>query len=96
MFHADTRFALHPLAAHRLVGGEVFIVTDDRAFHRLDSPTAIDVFQALAEAPQGTTRAELVDLLVGRYQVSTEQAEADVDRFLHTLVERLVAVQVDG
>lgn len=102
MFDADTRFTLHPHAAHRTVGGEVFIVTDDRAFHRLESPTAIDLFQALARAVSagdgkpGASRAELVHLLVGRYDVTPEQAAADVDEFLYTLLERMVAVQVTG
>ena len=90
----DARYAVHPLAAHRTVGGEIFVVTDDRAFHRISTPTAVDLFKALGTA--GARRDDLVALLVGRYRVQAEQAGADVDEFLASLVGKRVAVRLDA
>ena len=56
-----TRFRVHPQAAHRRVGGEYFVVTGDRAFHRLRLTTAVDLFEAIATRPQ--SRSDLVALL---------------------------------
>lgn len=90
----EARYAVHPQAAHRTVGGEIFVVTDDRAFHRISTPTAVDLFQALVAG--GARRGDLVALLVARYQVQADQAGADVDAFLGSLVERRVAVRSDA
>lgn len=89
MVDSRTRYVLHPQAAHRSVGGEVYIVTEDRAFHRLSTATAIDLFMALASGP--STRDDLVTLLCQRFQVSHDRAQQDVDTFLQTLVDRHVA-----
>ena len=86
---ATMRYHVHPEAAHRLVGGEVFVVTADRAFHRLHTPTAIDLFQRLAAGP--VSAAELVSFLTARYAVSSTDAAGDVAAFLGTLLERRLA-----
>ncbi len=90
------RFRLHPQAAHRLVGGEVFIVTGDRRFHRLQSRTAVDLFNQLVKAAQsGAEQTQLVDLIVGRYDVAAAEAEADVAQFIRDLVQRDIAIRFD-
>lgn len=86
----ETKYSVHPRAAHRQVAGEVFVITEDRAFHRLATPTAVDLFQALVRGP--ATQQELVDLLSRRYQVQPDQAQADVTSFLRSLVDRRVLV----
>lgn len=86
--------ALNPTAAAREVGGEVFIVTEDRGLHRLESATAVELFRALRA---GTTRRDsLVERIVAEFDVSPEVAGADIDQFLETLVERRIAVRVTG
>lgn len=86
------RYALHPQLAHRAVGPEVFLVTDDRAFHRLSSTTAVELFEKLKQGE--CRRDELVATLTERYEVSPERAAEDVDAFLQSLLERLVIVSL--
>lgn len=89
----QTTYRVHPLASHRVVGGEVFIVTADRAFHRLSVPTAVDAFLEIAK---GTVRrAELDALIVARYRVSTQQAHEDVGAFLQSLLDKQVIVATE-
>lgn len=80
------RYCVHPQAAHRRVGGEFFVVTGDRAFHRLRLPTAVDAFAAIVAAP--STHAELVALLCGRYQVDAEAAGRDLAAYLQDLLAK--------
>lgn len=87
---SGVRFALHPQAAWRDVGGEVFVITDDRGFHRLRTPTASDLLRALA-AGTGDPAA-LAAALTAKYQVDFGTARADVDAFLATLVAKRIAV----
>ena len=82
------RYRVHPHAAHRCVGGEIFVVTDDRAFHRLLPGTAVDVFQAVVA---GTTDAmALAKLIAERYEVAGDRAATDIRSFLDDLVSRRV------
>lgn len=90
----SAHYAVHPQAAHRAVGGEIFIVTADRAFHRLSVPSAIDLFEAIVHG-QGR-RDELVGLLVDRYRVGAQQADQDIATFLQTLVDRQVLVRAEA
>ena len=87
---AEVRYRIHPEAAHRVVAGEVFVVTGDRAFHRLHVATAIDLFGELAK--NGASARELAAVLTERYQVSPTQADQDVQDFVATLLERQLAV----
>ena len=89
-----SRYALHPKVAVRAVAGEVFLVSDDRAFHHAHLPTAVDIINALREKPR--TAAELANLISDRYEVEPAQAARDVDTFLKMLVERMVAHPVDA
>lgn len=82
---------LHPFAAWRDVAGEIFVITEDRAFHRLAAPTATDLLRAIA-AGRGDPR-QLTDLLVGRYQVEADRAAADVAAFVATLIAKKIAVE---
>ena len=88
----ELRYCLHPQAAHRKVAGEVFIVTGDRAFHRLQTVTAVDLFDSLAQSAAGMSADELTALLLQRYDVSETTARADVATFLQTLLARQLAV----
>jgi len=85
------RYTLHPQLAHRAVGPEVFLITDDRAFHRLSSSTAVELFEKLKQG--ACRRDELVAMLTDRYEVSPEHAARDIDAFLQVLLERLVIVR---
>lgn len=86
------RYHLHPQAAHRAVAGEVFVVTGDRAFHRLQAATAVALFAELGRTAAGSSEGELTDLLVRDFEVTQAQARADVTIFLATLVQRHLAV----
>ncbi len=86
------RYRLHPQAAHRKVGGEVFVVTGDRAFHRLHTATAIELFDALAITDDGVSAEELTALLRRDYDVSDALAQKDVAEFLDLLLSRQLAV----
>ncbi len=87
-----TRYCINPDSAWRQIGAAVFVYSADGAFHRLRTPTAVDLFGALVERP--CEIAELTDLLVARYQVEPERACADATAFVGALVERKVAVEV--
>lgn len=80
---------IHPRAAWRNVGGEVFVITGDRAFHRLAAPTAVDLIKRLAAAP--ATVSELAELLVRDYQVDAATARQDVTTFVGTLLAKQIA-----
>lgn len=92
MSSIETVWSLHPGAAHREVGGEFFVVTDDRAFHHIHVPTAVDLFAALRSGHR--TAGQLSELLCGTYEVTPEQARRDVSEFLQLLAERQIAVAV--
>ena len=89
---AQHRYRLHPQAAHRKVAGEVFVVTGDRAFHRLQATTAVDLFDALAQSAAGVSAQELSALLVQKYAVGEAEAQRDVAEFLATVQARQLAV----
>lgn len=84
------QYKLHPEAAHRSVAGEVFVVTADRAFHRMQSPTAHAIYEILAAGP--ATAAQLSEMVHSRYAVAPSVANRDVAAFLSVLVERGLAV----
>ncbi|GEM_PF-2995880 len=81
-------YQLKPSAAIREVAGEIFVVTEDRAFHHAHVPTAIDALAALRESSR--TLDELVELIAGRYNVEPDQARADLTDFLATLEQRRI------
>ncbi len=84
---------VHPRAAWRNVGGEVFVITGDRAFHRLAAPTAVDLLKRLALAP--ATVGELADQLVRDYQVDTATAQRDVTAFVEALIAKQIAAPTE-
>ena len=86
------RYALHPRAAWRQVGGEIFVITGDRAFHRLATPTAVGLLRQLAQEPKAGW--QLASELVQNYRVDLATAQADVALFVQALVERQIAVVV--
>ena len=78
-------------AALRQVGGEFFIVTDDRALHHIHTPTSVALFGALRGG--GLSARDLSALLHERFEVSAETARRDVEKFLEDLVERQIVVR---
>lgn len=86
---ADPLYSLLPSAAHRDVAGEIFVITADRGFHRLEAPTAVLLFRLLAGGPRSA--AELQDALVANFEVDPAVAHHDIAEFLHILVERQIA-----
>ncbi|MBM4344763.1 MAG: PqqD family protein [Deltaproteobacteria bacterium] len=85
---------LHPRAAWRSVGGEIFVITADRAFHRVAVPTAVDLIEQLAAAPARVDA--LADRLVRDYEVDRATALRDVVTFAECLVAKHIAVPVDS
>ncbi len=63
-------YRLHPEAAIREVAGEIFVVTDDRAFHHAHIPTAIETLAAVRE--RGRSLDELVELITGCPVLATD------------------------
>ena len=88
------RFSLHPKVAVRAVAGEIFLVSDDRAFHHAHVPVAVDTIAALRKAPQ--SEDELVQMVTARYDVDDATARSDMRSFLLTLVQRKVAVTTES
>ncbi len=80
--------------AFRVVSGEGFLVTADRAMHRVASASGVAILEALAARPQ--TRAELYAALVSRFRGAPEQIERDTDAFLTSLVARGVVEEIDA
>lgn len=87
------KYQLHPDAAFRRVGEEVFVVTDDRALHQFTNATATALFSVLSRGP---ARADgLARALSEQFEVDTSRAQADVEAFMTTLVKRRIATVVD-
>ncbi len=86
-------YSVHAAAALREVGGEFFIVTDDRSLHHIHTPTSVALFGALRGGDR--TSIDLAALLHERFEVSDETAQRDVDRFLDDLVERRIIVRIE-
>lgn len=82
-------YSIRPDVAYREVAGEIFLVSDDRAFHHVHLPTAVDTVVALREGPK--TEDTLVSLLTMRFDVDERTAREDLSVFLKLLVERNVA-----
>lgn len=90
-------YSLHPRAAHRSVAGEVFVVSEDRGFHRLHGATSVALFGALRDSldSTGVTVEELTSLLTAQFEVDVETAHADVVMFLNRLESKGIAVSRD-
>ncbi len=82
----ESTWSLQAGAAHRLVGGEYFVVTDDRAFHHIHVPSAVALFRQLTLGPQTTD--SLVTTLLSEFDVGEAVASRDVLAFVGTLTER--------
>lgn len=87
------KYTLHPKVAFRAVAGEIFLVSDDRAFHHAHLPTAIDALKALRMAPQ--SEDDLVALVTHRYSVDATTARADIRGFLQILRDRMIVVATE-
>lgn len=85
----STRYALLPSAAHREVAGEVFVITADRGFHRLETTSAVAVFQLLAAAPHSVE--ELAAAITATHEIDLATATEDIGEFIGTLVDRHIA-----
>jgi len=72
------------------VGQELFVVTADRSFHRVQVPTAVAAVERLTRGPASGT--ELLAILVGHFAVDDARASQDLQSFLTTLHECGVAV----
>ena len=87
-------YVLHPLAAHRTVAGEVFVVTADRGFHHLHGETSLHLFDSLHthSTQGGLTLDALVADLTAHFAVDTITAHRDVAAFLDRLLAAGIAV----
>jgi hypothetical protein len=86
---ADTIRLDETRVAWREVDGEVVVIDVNTAEYLTMNGSGALLWAALAE---GATEADLADRLLGAYEVSAEQADADVGAFLHTLRERGLVV----
>lgn len=87
---AAPRYALLPSAAYREVAGEIFVITADRAFHRLQAESAVLLFRLLAAEPRSAE--ELQAALVANFDVDVATAHHDIAQFLLILEQRQIAV----
>ena len=85
-----TKYALHPKLAYRAIAGELFVVSEEGAFHHAHLPTAVDILSSLRDTPQSTE--ELVALITKKYNVETATAGQDVKEFLEMLQTRKIVV----
>lgn len=85
-------YALLPTAAHREVAGEIFVITTDRGFHRLETTTAVAVFRMLTGAPR--TVEELAAAITATHEIDLATATGDIAEFIGTLIERHIAQAV--
>ena len=69
----------------REIEGEITLLDMRASEYIALNRTGSLLWLALAE---GATRDHLVGLLVGRFGITAERASADVDAFLHDLIER--------
>jgi hypothetical protein len=82
-------YSLLPSVAHRDVAGEIFVITADRGFHRLEAATAVLLFRLLAGGPRSA--AELQEALVANFEVDPAVAHHDIAEFLLILEARQIA-----
>lgn len=87
----QVRYRLRDDAARREVGGEFFIVTADRAMHRIAAKSGVSVLRLLAEQPHSV--AELATALAPRFDADFETIRADVEAFVATLRARGIALE---
>lgn len=80
--------------AFRVVSGEGFLVTADRAMHRVAAPSGVAILEALAARPH--SRKELYIALASRFRGDPEQIARDTDVFLTRLVARGVVEEFEG
>lgn len=86
------RYRLRDDAARREVGGEFFIVTADRAMHRIAAQSGVSVLRLLAERPHSV--AELTAALAPRFDADMATIRTDVETFVATLQARGIALEV--
>lgn len=67
-----------------MVEGEIVVLDLEQSMYLAANRTGALLWQALAA---GTTRGALIALLAGQFQLSTDVAAADVDRFLVQISE---------
>ena len=68
------------------------MITADRGFHRLESSTAVAVFQMLAGAPH--TIEEMATAITATHEVDLDRATVDIGEFVATLVARHIVQAV--
>ena len=88
-----TRFQQNPTVAWRLIDGEAVLIVPDKAQVKTLNRSATHLWQTLV-VPR--TSQELVDAIVGRFDIAAAEAATDVDEFLHALLTRGLVVEVDG
>ncbi|MCB9738996.1 MAG: PqqD family protein [Deltaproteobacteria bacterium] len=88
----EIRYRLRDDAARREVDGEFFIVTADRAMHRIAARSGVSVLRLLAERPHSV--AELTDALAPRFDAEVATIRHDVETFVATLAARGIAHEV--
>ena len=80
------RYRANPNTATQEAEGEVFIVTPDNRFHNLRDPVASFLWNRLET--ESLTLDELVEEVVGEFEVEADLARRDVAEFLQVGCDR--------
>ncbi len=80
---------LEPALSWRLLDGEAVIVSPVSGEVRVLNAVGTEIWQGLAD---GAAIAEIESSLIAQYQLSVQQAKADVAAFLHELTDRQLIV----
>ena len=89
MTYANLRPMPHPQVSGQVVGDEAVLVLPEKG----KVVVLNEVGGRIWELADGTrTVTDIVEVIVSEYQVSEEQARADVEKFIEELVEAQVLV----
>ena len=79
----------HPQTAGRVIDGEAVVILADSSEVNVLNPVGSRIF----EMADGSHSVEdIVEVIVAEYEISPEQAAADVNEFLQKLVEQSVLI----
>jgi NADH:ubiquinone oxidoreductase subunit B-like Fe-S oxidoreductase len=93
----DVRYALVGAPLHRPVGDEVFVLTADSRMHWMRNATATALWNALVTAGRrGCAWSELVETVTTQFDVSREEAAADLAPFVARMVEAGLVYRVEA
>jgi hypothetical protein len=79
----------HPQTAGRVIDGEAVVILADSSEVNVLNPVGSRIFE-LADGSHSVE--DIIEVIVAEYNISPEQAAADVNEFLKKLVEQSVLI----